>query len=102
MPNNPQATSPVQKTARALDPNILVPGDAGDLLPAELEHIRDQLRANPDLRYAWGFQRRRKTFPPALVRELALRGSPDRRGENVAIIRAWRQQRREKGLSRAA
>lgn len=70
------------------------PGWAGYLAPDELAYIRERLRADPDLRYAWGFQRRRRTFPARLIQEIALHGDPEGRQANIEIVRAWRAGRR--------
>ena len=68
--------------------DILNPGYFGWLAPDELAYLRERLRSDPDLRYLWGFQRRRKTFPPYMVQMLAMWGDSESREANARIVRA--------------
>jgi hypothetical protein len=54
--------------------NLLEPGWAGELSPAELSYIKGQLKQCPLLKRRWGFRPSARRFSDKRVRDVAKNG----------------------------
>lgn len=79
------AAHPQDKTA-ARDTRLLGPGWAGECAADELRFIKGALKSNRRLWTAWGFVHGTGRINEGAIRVVAMRGLPDDRAHNVALV----------------
>jgi len=73
-----------------MDPRLLEPGWPGELASDELTFVKNSLNAERRLRTQWGFVRGTGRVSEAAIRSVAMRGLPDNRWHNTALVKGCR------------
>lgn len=69
-----------------MDNRLLEPGWPGELAPDEIDFAKSSLKADRRLRTQWGFVRGTGRMSEDAIRSVAMRGLPDDRRHNTALV----------------
>jgi hypothetical protein len=73
-----------------MDTRLLEPSWPGEVASDELTFVKNSLKAERRLRTQWGFVRGTGRVSEAAIRSVAMRGLPDNRWHNTALVKGCR------------